>query len=43
MEYFDAIGVVIDTSSKPIYCINRKEPLYKIEEGIEFDYANGVV
>lgn len=43
MEYFDAIGVVIDTSSKPIYCVNRKEPLYKIEEGIELDYANGVV
>lgn len=43
MEYFDAIGVVIDTSSKPIYCVDRKEPLYKIEEGIEFDYANGVV
>jgi hypothetical protein len=43
MEYFDAIGVVIDTSSEPIYCVNREEPLYKIEEGIEFDYANGVV
>lgn len=43
MEYFDVIGVVIDTSSETVYSNNLKQPLHKIEAIRQFDYVNGVL